>query len=252
MEKRELVFSENRDRAYDCFMKMAAEDRIGLILVKIDRAREHLRDLEALSGGSDHRNAYDFGPTFDPLGNAIEDIGPLVVLESRIPAMAGDAIHNLRCALDHLVFQLIEAGVEGGTTRTAKPEDIGFPIFETEQDYTSNRMRKVHGARRQAIAAIDALRPYRGGDDLLWRLHRLDINDKHQSIISIGHRQLLLGNQDFTLMRHEHDPQFTRVGGDETSDSDQAPEDKALLIPTLRQMAAHVSEIVSNFFQFLD
>ena len=36
---------------------------------------------------------------------------------------------------------------------------------------------------KAAIAAIDALKPYRGGDDLLWQLHRLENVDKHRVLI---------------------------------------------------------------------
>jgi hypothetical protein len=38
----------------------------------------------------------------------------------------------------------------------------------------------------QAIGAIDAVQPYREGNDALWRLHKLSIVDKHRLILIAG------------------------------------------------------------------
>src|SRR5438132_5583994 len=35
-------------------------------------------------------------------------------------------------------------------------------------------------------AAIDALRPYKGGNDVLWQLHELNNVDKHRLILTVG------------------------------------------------------------------
>lgn len=37
-----------------------------------------------------------------------------------------------------------------------------------------------------AIAAIDATKPYLGGNDTLWRLHKLNNVDKHRLLITVG------------------------------------------------------------------
>ena len=38
----------------------------------------------------------------------------------------------------------------------------------------------------QAIAAIDAIQPYAGGNDVLWNLHALNNIDKHRLILTAG------------------------------------------------------------------
>jgi hypothetical protein len=40
--------------------------------------------------------------------------------------------------------------------------------------------------RPDAIKAIDAIKPYRGGNETLWRLHRLNNVDKHRLLITSG------------------------------------------------------------------
>lgn len=40
--------------------------------------------------------------------------------------------------------------------------------------------------RQEAIDAIDAVEPYKGGRDDLWLLHELDITDKHRLLVAVG------------------------------------------------------------------
>jgi hypothetical protein len=94
----------------------------------------------------------------------------------------GDAIHNLRSALDHLAYQLVDIGTAG----KGPFEDIYFPIAKDAQSYEKRKARKVAGMRKEAIDAIDAIKPYGGANDLLWNLHRLDIADKHRLLIAVG------------------------------------------------------------------
>ena len=51
--------------------------------------------------------------------------------------LIGEILHNLRSALDHLIWQLVilETGAPPTTTKTA------FPIFETAAGYKSREAR---------------------------------------------------------------------------------------------------------------
>ena len=40
--------------------------------------------------------------------------------------------------------------------------------------------------RKDAVDAIDAIKPYKGGNDTLWRLHGLNNIDKHRLLITVG------------------------------------------------------------------
>jgi hypothetical protein len=55
---------------------------------------------------------------------------------------------------------------------------------DTASKYETGRQPKVKGMRPQAIKAIDALKPYKGGNDLLWKLHKLNNIDKHRALIT--------------------------------------------------------------------
>ncbi len=63
---------------------------------------------------------------------------------------------------------------------------IYFPIADDATKYKSQAPGQVKGMRPEAIAAIEASKPYKGGDDILWRLHKLNIIDKHRLLLTVG------------------------------------------------------------------
>ena len=68
----------------------------------------------------------------------------------------GDCVHNLRAALDYLVWELVGGASGGGTTSTE------FPIFTDPLQYTREAPRKIRGVPRAAEAAFKALQPFYG------------------------------------------------------------------------------------------
>lgn len=100
-------------------------------------------------------------------------------------ALLGEAIHNLRSALDHLAWQLIK--------RNRRPKGKpGYPILCTEPHEgfaawargSSSHPGMLFGAGQDAIALIEGTQPYHGGDCRLLRvLDRLWSADKHRFLI---------------------------------------------------------------------
>ena len=75
----------------------------------------------------------------------------------------GDVLHNFRCALDHLVCQLVLVN-----TGKECSGDSQFPIASTGPAYWSDKKRgsstrdwRLQGVSDEAKAVIDALQPYR-------------------------------------------------------------------------------------------
>jgi hypothetical protein len=94
----------------------------------------------------------------------------------RIPLIAGDALQNLRSALDHLVWNLAKLTLP-------YPEGTQFPIFEAPNARLFNR--RTRGVPAKAADLIESLQPYNGGDvrnHLLWKLNKLCNVDKHMRI----------------------------------------------------------------------
>jgi hypothetical protein len=146
---------------------------------KIERAKKHICDLDGERSTFLNLNPYRATPEYYPEYNAtayyLDNFAPV---PEAIPLIAGDAAHNLRSALDHLACALIKRVGNEPTAHTY------FPVCESSQKYKSESARKVEGISLADKEAIDLIKPYGGGNDSLWGLHRLDIIDKHKLLIT--------------------------------------------------------------------
>jgi len=159
---------------------MTATERLPLIRAKIERAKQHLQDLEAARNKFLNGNPYRIEPENDRLtGYNVYRIFDVQAPPAEIGLFTGDIIHNLRSALDHLAYQLVYANGSTHSKQTA------FPIWDSASEYQAQRARRVKGMAQAAIDAIDVTEPYQGGKSAgIWVLHYLDIADKHHRLLT--------------------------------------------------------------------
>jgi hypothetical protein len=154
--------------------------RVEKIRLKTKRANEHIRNLE-----SDiviwKRDGYAIDRQIESqTGDTVFTFRIKRPLRPEWATIIGDAVHNLRTALDHTIHHAVE--VSGGTITTR----TGFPIAGTPEKYESEFAAKIQGIDSTAIKIIKALCPYHGGNEDFWRLHELDRIDKHRLLIPVG------------------------------------------------------------------
>jgi hypothetical protein len=150
---------------------------------KIRRARRHLDELETVESAFMSDAHVEL---------VLSDTGEGVLVAAKVsesvpaelPLIVGDCVHNLRSALDHVVF---EAVGRAGDVRCEFPTTGvgGEPISAAEW---RKRVRKsVPGERAAPLRAqLQSLEPYRGGsEEFVWTLHRLDIIDKHRLLVAV-------------------------------------------------------------------
>lgn len=156
-------------------------DRMSQIRSKIERANRHISELEATWDRFRQTRPYRLIVDHNPeKRERIYKVDVASELPVDIPLQAGDAVHNLRSSLDHLVCHLIAANGNSITNRSE------FPIFETSPKDKSKFMAKVQGAHPIAINLIEAAQPYNTGVDDLRKLHELDIADKHRLLLVVA------------------------------------------------------------------
>lgn len=164
----------------DCYMPHLYED----VVSKIKWANKHIDDFRMA--------AVAFGKT-DPYGTVVKTdpqtrkriytITKVTPIPPQLRLIAGDAIQNLRSALDYLACGLVRV------TGTEPSKYVSFPVSEREpltKEQRASFARQVKGMRQDAIDAIKAIKPYKGGNDTLWRLHRLNVVDKHRLLMAAG------------------------------------------------------------------
>lgn len=236
-------------------MPLSADDRVFLIRIKIERAKKHLLDLERevilLRGKQVHVVFTDKKLAPGKIG--LPDLTPVRVLSFNALSAAGDVIQNLRSALDHLAHHLV--AVAGNTPSRL----VEFPIGKDAATYEADKVRKVQGMRPEAVEAIDRLKPYKGGNELLWKIHALNNLDKHRAIFTLDRNCIMqdewLPPNGFAV--RTSDPTFATVFDDEIDkdvnleiyeavNEPQIPQGDALL-PSLHQMVNFVEGLVESF-----
>lgn len=173
---------------------------------KFERAREHFQALadEVLEylQRMDRGGVYEVETTIDSgtrRCKVVLNVGEPVP-EVRWGLLVGDAMHNLRSCLDHL----IEAAT---IIHTGAPLDrTEFPVFDAphgtggragyhdkQRDGTTpdprSGLHRVRGVDPQLAELVEQEQPYHASDPHrhpLWRLHRFDIIDKHRVIPVFG------------------------------------------------------------------
>ena len=151
------------------------------VRIKIDRAKKHLADLDIAIRAFESQWPYTIKvETNSNTGYETHKFFLLVPIPDEWGAIVGDCIHNLRSALDLLAVELVRHG--GGT-----PDDYtAFPIGSNSTHFNTSAIRRIDGASVDAIKLVRRLKPYYSGNDTLWRLHRIDIADKHQLLIPVA------------------------------------------------------------------
>lgn len=206
-------------------------------IAKLRRAIHHYRTLKALHRGGDHQHrtvscqAHVDGLTYE------FRIGEVEPLDPQIPLVLGDAYHNLRAALDCLVFQLHERRFRGNVPRRSA-KNSAFPIFAEQPRYgrkdcdvslrgcviPTDEWPSIKALGHRERTAIEWLQPYKGWDPKWPRpksnvgklrlgladINRFDIIDKHHQphlvaavLVSVGEPRFPV--DDFGFL---HQPQF--------------------------------------------
>jgi hypothetical protein len=94
-------------------------------------------------------------------------------------AWVGAIINSLRSSLDLLAATL-------ATRNGKKPcQETHFPVFRSIQDMIDplEGLKSKKWLSASERATIKTLKPYEGGNDTIWPLHRLDILRKHERLI---------------------------------------------------------------------
>ena len=164
---------------------MTADERLALIRLKLKRADKHIDDLKGSLRTFLNSNPYVIATKRNPdTRQLIYYISKVEPVPTCIATIAGDILHCLRDALDHLAQQLYLVGTGGSKGYRDK---TSFPISPTAKDFKAGFDRKVEGMRQDAVDAIAALEPYPSGKGAdLWILHRLNNIDKHRLIVTVG------------------------------------------------------------------
>jgi hypothetical protein len=154
--------------------------------LKLDRASYHLNSLDTEIRKWSERHTHRYESHFD------RESGKQSVrirFPEPVPAVfrliIGDCLHNLRSALDNLVYELALAYVGFDPLPEDRARRLEFPIFGDRAMKEWECRNKIGCIHPDAQTIIKGLQPHNRGDDFasdpFWKLHRLNNMDKHRA-----------------------------------------------------------------------
>jgi hypothetical protein len=153
------------------------------VLLKLEWANKRFMELDRL--------VRDFASRAQPIvierdgetGELLYLLATDPVIDPSIPLLAGDPMQNLRTALDYLAYALVVANGKKPHSGTYFPISKNAP---GTKGYDESFAGKVRGMSEDAIGLIERLKPYKGGDHYLWRIHELNNREKHRLLFTVG------------------------------------------------------------------
>lgn len=155
-------------------------DSLSGVRAKIERANQHVNDLQAAVNTFAERKSNRVIIEVDKearktifKAQITEDIPP------EVSAIIGDCVHNLRTALDYIICNAVV------TNKRQIRKAHGFPIASSRKKFEAACVGKIDGTTQEVAKLLHRLKPYSGGREPFWIIHELDRLDKHQAIIPI-------------------------------------------------------------------
>ena len=160
----------------------SAKDRLNLIKIKIDRAIEHIGELHRELVKYYESKPYEIRTKRNPeTRRLIYFLSRVDEVPNRIAAVTGDAVQNLRSALDHLAQQLWLVNNPG----RSHSRRVSFPFAEDLNSFEKTSLERISGIRGDALKEFRRIEPFKGGKgNELYILSQLSNVDKHRVLIT--------------------------------------------------------------------
>jgi hypothetical protein len=207
--------------------------------IKLTRASGFIQELEREFERYKSDEVLRYRYELDPSGVLDVILDP--IFPGELPgAIIGDAVNNLRTALDLMATELV--AISGGN-----PTGVYFPFASSAGELDDQiRNKKFDRAGTEAVWLLKTFAPYVGGNKALREMHDLDIQDKHKAILisapSYSGRMTLIRNEQGILEPGPFVVTAVRV---------VFPENSALageeILPTLKHLMEMVEGILKAF-----
>lgn len=165
-------------------------DSLSGVRLKLARALNEIKALDKEVVAFIQTLPYPYRPAFD--FNVDTRIITFSVHIEKTPdpmwgVRIGEVIHNLRSALDHIIWELVILTTGRPPVLPTKNQ---FPIFESKEGFNVRGIDQfLKCVRQDAVELIRSEQPYSTGENRkspLWHLHELSNADKHRTICVVG------------------------------------------------------------------
>jgi hypothetical protein len=141
---------------------------------KVERAKAQVSDVEARIQLWAQSKPYSVVSKINP-DDPREEIWSFIPkpIGFDLPVIIGETLHNVRSPLDQMLSAVAELqrGISHG---------VAFPFGKTADIFEHALAKQKKLLPAEAIDMIRVLKPYKGGNDLLWAINELNRGDKHR------------------------------------------------------------------------
>jgi hypothetical protein len=147
--------------------------------LKVERANEHIRDFDSRCAEFFKSGAGVI--TIKPDSETGDDFVEITAqaMPDSFALIIGDALHNLKSALDFVWWEIVSGDTQKGTKEN-------FPIYRTDKELIAflDQRKQQQSVVTIADTLLNVIQPYFTGDgESLFHLHKLNIMDKHKLLI---------------------------------------------------------------------
>lgn len=217
-----------------------AADLFAASYTKLDRAREFISEFEKEVEKYFSSKPLSIRVTPNSEGQLVE--GAYKAFGLKPGAIVGDAVHNMRTALDLMASEL-------AVMKRKSPKNVLFPFCKDKNaldDAIKDKNFKKCGD--DAVALLKEIAPYCGGNDKLRALHDMDIEDKHTALVTSN-----------TKANFRYDPSSVPSGEYFDVDADFAvifpyghPFENLPVLDTLKELLVVVESVIKQFTHMVE
>jgi hypothetical protein len=151
---------------------------------KLERAEVHIFDLKEFWDEFVEGGAYPILSQDTPDGRyRIYTLGNIAQIPVDVQQITGDAIQNLRSALDHLAYRLVCVG----TDSPGPFNDVYFPLGDRPEKFEARIQAIEKRLKTDAVKALLEIEAYPGGDgEIFWQIDQLNNIDKHRLVLTVS------------------------------------------------------------------
>jgi len=157
-------------------------DRLDGMKWKLWRAEQHGQALYNATQAFFQTEFYRTRAEQDSEGRLVFFVTEVDPMPPEWGLMIGDTAHNLRSALDHLIFLLAKPVGE------KEEKAVQFPLFDSPEKWDNAEGRNVPGVAPGVEALVESLQPYNSGKwpntALLGQIQAIDNWDKHRALLT--------------------------------------------------------------------
>ena len=145
-------------------------------------------------------------------------------------AIAGEIIHDLRSALDNLIYEISRTN-----NNDVEVEQTQFVVADGEESYR-NQLWRLRKLTEKQQAKIESIQPYNNEDKWASLLYDLSNRDKHRYLIALyNHSRITISVRDHRTILQSDPPRWTLAGKYPPAD-------------TLSTLLYRVCEVVKDFY----